>query len=396
MSQKKIIIPFIILIFLGLFLFHNLSVLAAEDTCQPTVPCSTESTPAAIPSEEDSGQKDGTLCVYYFWGAGCSSCASLKPFMDALSGKYQDKTDFKNLEIYYNPQNYQLFEDFVWRYQVQDAGVPAVFIGDTYLGGVGAIKEHLEEKISYFLTHEAPCPLDVNKVSGNTEEPKKLKLTLLTVVIAALADSINPCAFAVLIFLLVYLLGIKAQKRILKVGLTFILVVFATYFLSGLGILKLVQFTKASRWVALAAGMIAIVAGLINIKDFFWYGRGITLKIPESKKPLLESYIKKASVPAAAILGFLVSAFELPCTSGIYLAILGLLAGSSKNTANILYLLLYNLIFVLPLFVILAVVSLDVAPEKLESLRVEKRKWLKLVMGLVMVGVGLIVLMGAV
>jgi len=120
------------------------------------------------------------------------------------------------------------------------------------------------------------------------------------------------------------------------------------------------------------------------------------LKIPESKKPLLESYIKKASVPAAAILGFLVSAFELPCTGGIYLAILGLLAGSSKNTANILYLLLYNLIFVLPLFVILAVVSLDVAPEKLESLRVEKRKWLKLVMGLVMVGVGLIVLMGAV
>jgi cytochrome c biogenesis protein CcdA len=180
----------------------------------------------------------------------------------------------------------------------------------------------------------------------------------------------------------------------LKVGLTYIAVVFIVYFLSGLGIFTAVQTTGLTRLVFNLAAGIAIFAGLINVKDFFWYGRGLTLAIPESKKPLLEKYIHKASIPAAVVLGFLVSMFELPCTGGVYLAILGMLADKMTRLAAMPYLFLYNLIFVSPLVVILFVVHKGISPERLESWRVGKRRWMRLAMGAVMIGLGVIMLMG--
>ena len=93
-------------------------------------------------------------------------------------------------------------------------------------------------------------------------------------------------------------------------------------------------------------------------------------------------------------MGFLVSMFELPCTGGVYLAILGMLANNMTRMAAIPYLLLYNVIFVLPLFVILGIVYKGISPEKVEKWRVGKRKWMKLVMGLVMLLLGIAMLLG--
>jgi cytochrome c biogenesis protein CcdA len=137
------------------------------------------------------------------------------------------------------------------------------------------------------------------------------------------------------------------------------------------------------------AAALAIIAGLINIKDFFFYGKGFTLAIPEDKKPLLEKYIKHASLPAAVILGFWVALFELPCTGGFYLAILALLAAQATYWQGVAYLVFYNLIFVLPLLIILLAVYKGVKPEQLEKWRQAKRTWMRLVMGLVLIALGL-------
>ena len=182
-------------------------------------------------------------------------------------------------------------------------------------------------------------------------------LNIPTVVGAAAIDSINPCALAVLIFLVSYLTVIGSTKRLWRVGLVYIITVFIVYFLAGLGILQTFAALKIGPLITRLAAGLLVVLGLINIKDFFWYGRGITLAIPESKKPLLEKYIRKASIPGAIILGFLVAAFELPCTGGIYLGVLCLAAESCSRLKGILYLLLYNLVFVLPLLVILFLMS---------------------------------------
>jgi len=333
--------------------------------------------------------------VFFFYGDTCPHCAEVEPLIKELSEKYSNFTFF-SLEVYRNSTNAELFSDFIERYKIEKPGVPAVFISQDALIGVPQIKHNLEERLNYYLENKPICPLRYNNKEATSHEisPKsKIQLTFLAIIIAALADSINPCAFAVLIFLLLYLETLGANKRMLKVGIIYILAVFVTYFLSGLGLFTIIQKTGITSFVFRLAAIIAIIAGLINIKDFFWYGKGITLAIPESKKPLIEKYIKKASLPAAIILGILVSMFELPCTGGVYLAILALIASNAKALA-IPYLLLYNFIFVLPLFIILFLVYRGSSIQKAEETRQSKRKWLRLIMGVVMLALGIAMLLG--
>lgn len=219
-------------------------------------------------------------------------------------------------------------------------------------------------------------------------------LTIPALIGGAAIDSINPCAFAVLIFLLGYLLAIGSPKLILRVGLVYVGTVFVVYFLAGFGILRALTAFNVAGIIFKIAGVILIFVGLVNVKDFFWYGKGFTLAIPESRKPLIQKYIKKASVPAAVVLGFLVSAFELPCTGGVYIAVLGLLASRETQLSAVPYLLLYNLIFVLPLFIILGFVYFGFSAERMEAWRGKNRRWLRLVLGLGSLALGVLILWG--
>jgi len=158
--------------------------------------------------------------------------------------------------------------------------------------------------------------------------------------------------------------------------------------------LSFVQVLGVSGVVVKAAAVLAILAGLVNIKDFFWYGKGFTLKIPESKKGVIERWVHRANIPGAIVLGFLVSMFELPCTGGIYLAILALLADSVTRAAAIVYLLIYNVMFVAPLVVILILILRGMSAERLESWRESKRSLMKLLLGLLLVFLGLVMLLG--
>lgn len=334
-------------------------------------------------------------CVYYFYGQGCHFCAQTSPLIDQLAKRYPNFTFYK-LEIYFNETNQQLFQDFKTRYNIKRGGVPAVFISSDALFGVSNIKNDLENKVKHYLNTTPICPLNYNKEEAGLHEiepSQKINVTFSALIVAALIDSINPCAFAVLIFLLIYITSLGASRRALKVGIVYILTVFVVYFLAGLGLLTAIQSIGITRSIFSFAAFVSIIAGLINIKDFFWYGKGFSLAIPESKKPVIEKYVQKASLPAAIILGILVSLFELPCTGGVYLAILTLIAKNAYALA-IPYLLLYNLIFVLPLMIILFAVYFGFSAEKAEKLRVEKRKWLRLIMGLIMVALGLAMLTG--
>lgn len=217
-------------------------------------------------------------------------------------------------------------------------------------------------------------------------------LTIPALVGGAAIDSINPCAFAVMIFLLGYLLALGSSKLILRIGLVYIVTIFAVYFLAGLGLLRALTAFGVAGIIYKIAAVILLFVGLVNVKDFFWYGKGFTLAIPESKKPLLQKYIRKASIPAAVVLGFLVSAFELPCTGGVYIAILGLLASRETQISAVPYLLLYNFIFVLPLFIILGLVYFGISAKQMEEWRTKNRKWLRLVLGLGSLVLGVLML----
>ncbi len=284
---------------------------------------------------------------------------------------------------------------------MEKRGIPLVAIGSKYFMGTGPIKDNLEAEILRENPLESVCPVtgepgcsfEYNPTDVNP--PKKRDVSLSLIVIAGIVDSVNPCAFAVMIFLLTFLIQVSSSKgRVLKAGVAYIASVYVTYFLSGLGLLSFVQLLGVSAIMVKVAAVVSIFAGLVNIKDYFWYGRGFTLKIPDSKKGVIERWVHHANVPGAIVLGFLVSMFELPCTGGVYLAILALLADSMTRGVAIVYLLIYNVMFVAPLAAILLFVMRGMKAERLESWRESGKSLMKLSLGLLLVFLGVAMLLG--
>lgn len=218
-------------------------------------------------------------------------------------------------------------------------------------------------------------------------------ITFPLITLGALGDSINPCAIAVLIFLVTFLIGIRKRGgKFLAIGLTYIFFVYLTYFFAGIGLLTFIQKLEITKIVYEIAAIIAIIAGLINLKDVFFKGKGFSLAIPESKKPIIKKYIQKGTIPAAIVLGILVSLFELPCTGGIYIAIIGLLADNVTHTEGILYLLYYNFIFVLPLIVIVFISHFSLSSETINAWRKKNKSAMRFIMGLAMILLGVLML----
>ena len=224
------------------------------------------------------------------------------------------------------------------------------------------------------------------------------QITLGIIVAAALADSINPCVFGVLIFLLAYMTRVfKNKARMLLAGLIYITAVYTTYFLLGMGIFTLAYTAGLAKPFYNLAAVIAILAGLFEIKDYFWYGRGFSLQIiPGGAKRIrhysrvmerLETSHPAVSLLVAAALGVFVVFVELPCTGAPYLAILGMLS-TGQFAEGIPLLLLYNLIFILPLFIIIGLVYAGHTSKKLEKWRKEQRGLMRLLIGLFLLGLG--------
>ena len=219
-------------------------------------------------------------------------------------------------------------------------------------------------------------------------------ITFPLLTLGALGDSINPCAIAVLVFLVTFLVSINRRGvKFLSIAFVYIFFVYLTYFLAGLGLLTFVHKIGITEIIYHLAAIVVIIAGIINLKDVFWEGHGFSLAIPESKKPIIKKYITKASIPAAIVLGILVSLFELPCTGGIYVAIIGLLAENATYTQGILYLLYYNLIFISPLIIIVFIAHFSLSSETINNWRKKNKKWLRLFMGITMILLGLLMLL---
>ena len=216
-----------------------------------------------------------------------------------------------------------------------------------------------------------------------------------TVIITALVDSINPCAIGVLILLISTLLALGRNRgKILAVGTIYILAVYLTYFLAGIGLLLFIQRLNIAQPLSIIVGSLVILMGLIEIKDFFWYGRGISLSISPKYVKYIENYAKKVTVPGAILLGAFVSAVELPCTGGPYLAITTWIAQAQTLPIKaLIYLLVYNLIFILPLIVILFLVYFGVKVQKIKRWKQNYRRWMRLAIGLVLITLGILLIL---
>ena len=227
-------------------------------------------------------------------------------------------------------------------------------------------------------------------------------LTLPIIIGAALVDSINPCVFGVLIFLIAFMTKVyKKPSRMLLGGAIYTSVVYGAYFLLGLGILKFTVSFGLSLIVYWIAALIAIGAGLLEIKDFFWYGKGLTLQLLPGAAERLREYTRKIerlqehngwfTYVAAGLLGVFVVLVELPCTGAPYLAILAII-GQENYTHGIPLLLLYNFIFILPLLAIIGISYFGKSSKALEQWRKKHRGVMRLVIGLFLIALGILMI----
>lgn len=218
------------------------------------------------------------------------------------------------------------------------------------------------------------------------------KWLLPLVITASIVDSINPCAFSVLLLTIAFLFSLgKLRSKILAVGGVYIAGVFIIYILIGLGILRALYILNTPHFMARIGATLIIIGGAINVLGEIFPSFPIKLAIPQAAHYKMAKLIEKASVPTAFVLGIAVGMFEFPCTGGPYLLVLGLLHDSQTYMRGLGYLILYNLIFVLPLAVILLIASDELLLGKAQEWRSKNTKKMRLYGGLIMILLGILI-----
>lgn len=343
--------------------------------------------------------------VHIFYGQGCPHCAKALDYFSDLDQRYPDVVVHKH-EVYQDDNGRELFEKYVAYYNTSIQGVPTIFVDDSVIVGFSnelgkTIDQAIESCMQTNCTTYNGADMtrahntSVNETIGESspsEENNILhnkKLTVPIVIGAAAVDAINPCAFAVLIILMSAALSIANKKKALRFGLAFTVSIYISYFLIGLGLFSAIQATGISHIFYFIVTILAVIVGVLNVKDYFWYGKGVLMEVPRSWRPTMKKLLYGATSPLGAFLvGFVVSLFELPCTGGPYIVILGLLAKQVTKNTGIAYLLLYNLVFVLPLLILSIIIYKGLSTtEKLESIRQSKLRTLHLIAGLLMLAI---------
>ena len=225
----------------------------------------------------------------------------------------------------------------------------------------------------------------------------RLGMPLFTIAIG-LIDGFNPCAMWVLLFLLSVLVNLRDRWKILLVAGTFVLISGIAYFLFMAAWLNVLMWVGLVRWVQVGLAMVAIVVGVVHIKDFFALHRGISLSIPESAKPGIYDRVRRivmaetfgTAILGAAVLAILVNLIELLCTAGLpalYSQVLSL--RNYPAWVNYAYLGLYIVAYMFDDSLMVAAVVLTLGKRKLQE---HEGRWLKLVSGSVVLALGLMLL----
>ena len=310
----------------------------------------------------------------------CPHCRHLKldGFPQAFKEKHQDKVRLTEYDLTQDANNV-IFSQTLEAYHLDNAGIPMLIVGETVLQGyptqIGpgadaavqkAIDNNEETRVPGLQKEEAH--------SLQTHETLFSQITLWAIIGAGLADGVNPCAFAVIVFFVSFLAAYKyTKKEIVIVGSAYCAAVFLAYVLMGLGAFHVLYAMKAFRYVTLAVqwGMVGLcgVFLLLSIYDFVVYQRTkksekMLLQLPTNYKVYIHKVMrfflkdKHSSMwrllLAAFIVGFVVSGVEAVCTGQVYLpTIVVILKEVNQHFWRATeFLLLYNLMFILPLVLI--------------------------------------------
>ncbi|UCF09799.1 MAG: hypothetical protein JSW65_06995 [Candidatus Bipolaricaulota bacterium] len=359
---------------------------------------------ADAPSPLDRLPETATEIVYVT-APDCEPCAELARVVDVLLAERADVAA-RVLDVSL-AEDADLFDRLKRLYGVRGE-IPALFVGqDAYVDGTwsarGARPRPMDLENSSDLVELRDAVVraaDAGAQSPIARLEFRERLTVWAVIGAAALDSVNPCDFAVLILLLGTLLVIGRRTKVLWAGLSFTSAIYISYFLLGFLVYSVLGMTIGTRSFRepfiYAVSSIAVLVGLWQMKDLLWYGRWLSIEVPERWKPFVKKITSSAvTIPGAFVAGVIDSLFLAPCTSGPYLAILSLLSQTTGRLQGVGLLLLYNLIFVVPLLLITVAVHLGfTTTARAERWRTARLGTLHFVSGVVMVALGVGMILG--
>lgn len=368
-------------------------------------------------------EKDNLPRLLFFYSESCHACQKTKKeVMPRIEEEFKDRFRFEYLNIA-NEENYRLLLSLQKTYQKSDIGVPTVFIEGSFLFGYEKIKNELRNVMLEALKKKRLHHLGNIPIINLVEHFRSF--SPLAILIAGLVDGINPCAFTVIVFFISFLAlqGYK-KKELAIVGLAFIVAVFLTYVLIGLGLFRFLYSFAHFYWITktmyFLIALLCIALGFFALYDFWFYLKtrnteGMTLQLPQVIKNKIHSiiglyYRRKNSkqqggdskctysylVASAFSVGFFISLLEAVCTGQLYLPTIAfVLKEPSLRTRALWFLVLYNLMFIVPLFVVLFLALLGTTSQKFASFLKKHMLIIKFLMAVLFFSLGAIIFFGA-
>jgi glutaredoxin len=364
---------------------------------------------SSLENSEESLDHNHELCLHFFYKPDCSQCQHVNVFLEEIEEGQDVEVARYNIE---EEENKQLYSSFKYRYGLISSAYPVIFIGDNYLMGDKSIKNNLEKEIERCQKHDCPCPLSVVNSSTasipqsseiTAEDPEVLTLPLVgevkfssmpiyvTTAIIAFVDGFNPCSLWLISFLIGVIIYSRSRKKIMIVGGTFLLVTGGVYALFMAGLLNVFSYVGYLNWIQIIVAIVAAVFALVNIKDYFWYKKGISFTISDKYKPKIFKNMRGIMkgdkslwqmVVGTAILALGVVLIELPCTAGFPVVWTNILAQRGIEGGVFYSLLaLYMLIYLLDEIAVLLITTWT-----MKAIRFEEKhgRMLKLIGGMVM------------
>jgi len=365
-----------------------------------------------IPHAPTEEEKNSQKIVYgaFFLLQGCLDCQGKKAELEKWVSEVPnvrigvfDLTKEENKAI--DEALFQIFRipESKW------ASILKLYIGEDYLSGNDFRFENFKEVVSKYEGKGAPPPWEKVTQEALKDGEKKIvdrfkKFSLWGVLIAGLIDGLNPCAFATIIFLVSYLsfLG-KQNKEILKYGIIFTFGVFIAYVLTGMGLMaglrQLSGFPLITKGIYFVIGIFAFALGIISFYDYIQFRRGqmakMMLKLPMALKKKVHGIIRvqtrspKAGFIGTFALGFVIAITEVVCTGQVYLPTIGYIMTLPKLRVHAFsYLVLYNVMFIIPLVGVFVAAFFGVTSERMAFVTKKHTGTVRLLTGILFVGLG--------
>lgn len=336
--------------------------------------------------------------IDYYYLPTCSHCIKVlnSGILEEVASKYnveltkydanQHTSNFIDLMKFYSDKNPK----------IQYGGVPFLIVyHDTPKNGLAlqgdvAIFSSLNSTVEKVLSAK-----ETNTVvdNGTSEKAELEKVSFIYLLITALADSVNPCIMSILALLLFQLSVTDDKKKLKKLSFIYIAIVFISYFVLGLllykgvdVISKTITYNNVGLYINVFVFLLLTFGAIINIKDAFLYGQGVSFSLPSFVKPKVEELAKRLSLIAVVTLAFIVTIVEFPCSGLMYLGLISLFHNAKLNLFTvIIYLIVYNVIFVLPLILmVLSVIYFKESVSRVDAFRIKYRKLFRLIMGIAM------------